>query len=99
MRCSSLDYSCGELEISTPTNSQVTLEEFISQLQNEIILAYNKSQQISLSSFNKISQQLQQAIQIINEKDKEVKRLEELCEKNKIEFKPKVVQNIPQIKK
>ena len=58
-------------------------------MQNEIILAHNKSQDVSLAAFNKMFQQLQQAMIAIQKSEQEVKRLEELCEKNKIPYKSK----------
>ena len=68
-------------------NNQV--EQFIAQLQNEIILIHNKSQDISLGAFNRVIQQLQQAIQLLKQKDEEITRLEGLCSANKIEYKVK----------
>ncbi len=65
---------------------QPTLEEFISQLQNEIILGCNNSQQRSLAVFNKLGEQLQQAINMVTKEQQESKRLRALCEKNKIDY-------------
>ncbi len=70
-------------------NSGANIEQFVNQLQNEIILAHNKSQQVSLTAFSQIAQQLQQILQLVQRKDTEIKRLQGLCEKNKIEYKPK----------
>ena len=50
---------------------------------------HNKSQEVSVGAFNKVVQQLQQAMQIIKQKDDEIKRLEGLCDTNKIDHKSK----------
>ncbi len=65
-----------------------TLEEFISILRNEVVLAHSRSEQVSLASFDKMIQQFQQFTQLLQTKEKEIKRLEELCNKNKIDTKP-----------
>ena len=65
------------------------LQQFATQGQNEIILIHNKSQETSLAIFNKSLQELQQALQLIQIKDTEIKRLQELCTKNKIDIQPK----------
>lgn len=73
---------------SNPTQPQKSLEEFLAQNQNEIILGCNNSQQRSLASFNRVVQQLQTVLQLLQLKEDEIKRLEKLCEKNKIDHKP-----------
>ena len=70
-------------------NENNQLEQYVAKLQNEIILIHNKSQEISVGAFNQIIQQLQQAIQLLQQKEAEIKRLEGLCDANKIDYKPK----------
>jgi len=71
--------------LSAPNNT--SLEEFIAQGNNEIILGCNNSQQRSLAVLNRIGQQLQQAIQLLTKEQEESRRLRVLCEKNKIDTK------------
>ena len=68
---------------------QPSLEEFFTQGQNEIILGHNNSQQRSLAVFSRMGQQIQQVLQALTKEQEETKRLRELLEKNKIEYKPK----------
>ena len=70
-------------------NEKNQAEQYIAQLQNEIILIHNKSQEISVGAFNRVIQQLQQAIALLKQKEDEIKRLEGLCTANKIEYKVK----------
>ena len=50
---------------------------------------HNKSQEVAVGAFNKVVQQLQQAMQVLKQKDDEIKRLEGLCDTNKIDHKSK----------
>ncbi len=50
---------------------------------------HNKSQEVSVGAFNKVVQQLQQTMQVLKQKDDEIKRLEGLCDANKIDHKSK----------
>ena len=76
-------------KLSTAQPPQQTVEQYLAQLQNEIVLMHNKSQEVAVGAFNKVVQQLQQAMQIIKQKDDEIKRLEGLCDTNKIDHKSK----------
>ena len=58
-------------------------------MRTELVLSHSRNEQISLAAFDKLVQQLQQAITLIKAKDDEIKRLAELCTKNKIDINPK----------
>lgn len=58
-------------------------------MRNEIVLAHSRNEQVSLAAFDKMVQQIQQFLQKLQVKEQEIKRLEVLCEKNKIDTKPK----------
>jgi len=68
---------------------QINLDQYLVSLRNEILLAQAKSQEISLGAFDRAIQQVQQLSKMLEKKDEEIKRLTELCEKNKIETAPK----------
>jgi len=68
---------------------QINLDQYLTSLRNEILLAQAKSQEISLGAFDRSIQQVQQLSKLLEKKDEEIKRLTELCEKNKIETTPK----------
>ncbi len=76
-------------KLSENKENENQVQQYLAQLQNEIILIHNKSQEISVGAFNKMVQQLQQAMQILKQKEDEIKRLEGLCTANKIEYKVK----------
>ena len=76
---------------------QITLEQAVGTLRNNIVIANSKSEDISLNSFDKMVGLLQQQVAAIIEKDKEIKRLQELCKENKIDYTPKIV-NSPEVK-
>ncbi len=57
-------------------------------MRNEILIAQAKSQEISLAAFDRSLQQVQQLSKLVQAKDDEIKKLTELCKKNKIEIKP-----------
>lgn len=65
-----------------------TLDQFISRLRNEIVLSHSQTEQFSLGAFDKIVQQIQQLGQLLKTKEDEIKRLQDICNKNKIDFKP-----------
>jgi hypothetical protein len=69
--------------------SQHTLEETIAMIRNEIVLMHSKSEEVSTRGFDKLvlllQQQSRQAITI----NDELKRLQQILEKNKIEYKNK----------
>ena len=76
---------------------QMTLEQAVGTLRNNIVIGHSKSEGISLDSFDKMGGLLQQQGAAIIEKDKEIKRLQELCKENKIDYTPKIV-NSPEVK-
>jgi len=75
---------------------QMTLEQAVGTLRNNIVIGHSKSEGISLDSFDKIVGLLQQQGAGIIQKDKEIKRLQELCKENKIDYTPIV--NAPEVK-
>lgn len=76
---------------------QMTLEQAVGTLRNNIVIGHSKSEGISLNSFDKMTGFLQQQVAAIIEKDKEIKRLQELCKENKIDYTPKIV-HTPEVK-
>ena len=68
----------------------MTIEQAVGTLRNNIVIGNSKSEGISLDSFDKMAGLLQQQGAVITEKDKEVKRLQELCKENKIDYTPKI---------
>jgi hypothetical protein len=70
----------------TPTP---TLEQLIANTRNEIVLMHSKSEEVSTRGFDQIVSFLQQQSNQLKEMNEELKRLQELCEKNKIEYKNK----------
>ena len=70
-------------DLSAP--QQINLEQYLASLRNEILLAQAKSQEISLAAYDRVKQQVEQLTKVMTEKDVEIKRLQELCDKNKID--------------
>lgn len=69
------------------SNQQPTMEEAIDKLRSEIILTSAKSQQSALNGYDVIVNQLKNYGNAAIGLRKEITRLQELCEKNKIEYK------------
>ena len=67
----------------------VSLDQAIGTFRNNIVLGHSKSEEIALDSFDKIVSLIQQQGTTITEKDKEIKRLQDLCKENKIDTNPK----------
>lgn len=65
-----------------------TLEQFAASLQNDIILAQSRAQQVSINNFNQVFQQLQQALMLNNKKDEEIKKFNNFCKAKKIDYPP-----------
>lgn len=65
------------------------LDQAIIQLRNEVVLGQSKAEQLSLGAFDRIAQQMQQFGMMYQKSQEEVKRLQELCDKNNIQYKPK----------
>lgn len=61
------------------------LEAAIATLRNDVVLGQAKAQELALSGFDRLVQQLQQFAVRIRQGDDEIKRLRELCEKHKID--------------
>jgi methyl-accepting chemotaxis protein len=66
-----------------------TLEQLIANTRNEIILIHSKASETSTRGFDQIVSLLQQQSNQLKEMNDELKRLQELLEKNKIEYKNK----------
>ncbi len=69
------------------SNQQPTLEDAIDKLRSEIILTFSKAQQSALNSYDIVVNQLKNYNNAAIGLRKEITRLQELCEKNKIEYK------------
>lgn len=63
-------------------------------MRNELVLAQSRANQLSLDSFDKLVQQLQQFSNALQAKEQEIKRLEELCKKNSVDTIPKKVEKV-----
>lgn len=68
---------------------QPTLEQLIANSRNEIVLMHSKSEEVSTRGFDQLVSLLQKQSSQLNQMNDELKRLQELCEKNKIEYKNK----------
>ena len=73
------------IRISTQNTS---VEQLLAQKRNEIVLFQQKASEIATKSYDELSQQILQLRNMLQTKDDEIKRLQGLCEKNKIDFKP-----------
>jgi hypothetical protein len=69
------------------SNQQPTIGEAIDKMRSEIILTFAKSQQSALNGYDVLVNQLKNYNNAAIELRKEITRLQELCEKNKIEYK------------
>ena len=72
------------------TNQQPSLDEAIDKMRTEIIVAGSKSQQSALNGYDVLVNQLKNYNKVAIELKKEVQRLQELCEKNNINYKEKL---------
>jgi len=68
---------------------KLTLEELIANTRNEIVLIHSRASEVSTRGYDQIVSLLQQQSNQLKEMNDELKRLQELCEKNKIEYKNK----------
>lgn len=68
---------------------QPTLEQLIANSRNEIVLMHSKSEEVSTRGFDQLVSLLQKQSIQLKEMNEELKRLQVLCEKNKIEYKNK----------
>ena len=64
---------------------QPTIEQILNNMRNELVLVQSRSNQLSLDSFDKLVVQIQQFSNVLNTKQQEINRLEELCKKNSID--------------
>ncbi len=71
------------------SNQNLSVEQFLAQKRNELVIFQQKTSEISIKIVDELSTQIMQIGQMMQTKDVEIKRLQELCEKNKIEYKPK----------
>ncbi len=69
------------------SNQQPTMEDAIDKLRSEIILTFAKAQQRALNGYDVVVNQLKNYNNAAIGLRKEITRLRELCEKNKIEYK------------
>ena len=69
------------------SNQQPTMEEAIDKLRSEIILTSAKSQQSALNGYDVVVNQLKNYNNAAIGLRKEITRLQEICEKNSIEYK------------
>jgi len=53
------------------------------------VIFLQKASEISTKTFDELAQQIMQLGKMLQTKDAEITRLEALCEKNKIDYKPK----------
>ncbi len=70
-------------------NQNLSVEQFLAQKRNELVIFQQKTSEIAVKIVDELSTQIMQIGQMMQTKDVEIKRLQELCEKNKIEYKPK----------
>ena len=70
-------------------NQNLSIEQFLAQKRNELVLFQQKASEISTKTFDDLSNQIIQLAQMIQDKDAEIKNMQELCDKNKIDYKPK----------
>lgn len=71
------------------------LEDAIEKMRSEIILTNAKSQQSALNSFDVMVNQLRNYNKVAIDLKNEITRLQELCDKNKIDYKQKPPQTKP----
>lgn len=71
------------------TAPQPTLEDALDKMRTEIIVTGSKSQQSALNGYDVLVNQLKNYNQVAIGLKKEVERLQNLCEKNSIEYKIK----------
>ena len=70
------------------SNQNLSVEQFLAQKRNELVIFQQKTSEISIKIVDELSTQIIQLSQMLQTKDVEIKRLQELCEKNKINHKP-----------
>ena len=68
---------------------QPTLEDALDKMRTEIIVTGAKSQQSALNGYDVLVNQLKNYNQVAVGLKKEVERLQQLCEKNSIDYKIK----------
>ena len=61
----------------------------LAKRRNDLILVQQKFNEYVTKSVDELSLQLLQAAKMLQQKDIEIKQLQALCEKNKIDYKPK----------
>ena len=72
-----------------------SIEQFLAQKRNELVIFQQKASEVSTKTFDELSAQIIQLAQMVQDKDAEIKNMQELCDKNKIDYKPKQ----PEVKK
>ena len=71
------------------TQQNLSVEQFLAQRRNDLVIFQQKASEISTKSFDELAAQIIQLGQMVQKKDAEITTLQGLCEKNKIEYKPK----------
>ena len=66
-------------------------------MRNELVIAQSNSNQRSLDTFDKLVGQIQQFSNVLQTKEQEIKRLEELCKKNNVDTSLKKDEKIPTV--
>lgn len=74
------------------SNPPQTLDDAIDKMRTEIIVIGSKSQQSALNGFDVLVNQLKNYNKVAIDLKKEIQRLQELCEKNNIDYKIKPIE-------
>lgn len=74
------------------SNPPQTLDDAIDKMRTEIIVIGSKSQQSALNGFDVLVNQLKNYNKVAIDLKKEIQRLQELCEKNNIDYKIKLIE-------
>jgi len=72
------------------SKQNLSVEQFLAQKRNELVLFQQKASEVSTRTFDDLGAHIIQLTQMMQTKDTEITRLQQLCEKNKIEHKPKI---------
>ena len=70
-------------------NPNISIEQFLAQKRNELVIFQQKAGEVSTKTFDELSAQIIQLAQMVQNKDSEIKNMQELCDKNKIDYTPK----------
>ena len=70
-------------------NQNLSIEQFLAQKRNDLVIFQQKASEVSTKTFDELSAQIIQLAQMVQNKDSEIKNMQELCDKNKIDYTPK----------